>query len=213
MELGNRELGGTRDLINQYRLWPYYEFFCKKPLPVSISETHYLRNVVGDTKVRKGEGMELDQLCQNPEPSEKKASLCPFDLDVLSEAFHLKEMSPVHLSSVRFLISSMAACLILLLKKTEQFKITFHCHVKKTCYANVLYNGQKGLPNAVLKAENQSRDHERKKKKVKDKGERYKKQKHRLHRVNNRSCIENIRIKPNDPHPLQLKNQQNKVCS
>ncbi|WVZ26207.1 hypothetical protein V8G54_004751, partial [Vigna mungo] len=169
MELGNRELGGTRDLINQYRLWPYYEFFCKKPLPVSISETHYLHNVVGDTKVMKGEGMELDQLCQNPEPSEKKTSLFPFDLDVLSEAFHMREMSPFHLSS--------------------------------------------GLLNAVLKSENQSRDHEKKKKKVKDKGEKYKKQKHRLHRVNNGSCIENIRVKSHDPHPLQVKNQQNKVCS
>ncbi|XP_027920929.1 probable mediator of RNA polymerase II transcription subunit 19b isoform X2 [Vigna unguiculata] len=175
---GNRELGGTRDLINQYRLWPYYEFFCKKPLPVSISETHYLHNVVGDTKVRKGEGMELDQLCQNPQPSEKKTSLSPFDLDVLSEAFHMREMSPFHLSS--------------------------------TCYANVLYTGQKGLLNAVLKSENQSRDHEKKKKKVNDKGENCKKQKHRLHRVNNGSCIENIRVKPHDPHPLQLKNHQNK---
>ncbi|XP_027920935.1 probable mediator of RNA polymerase II transcription subunit 19b isoform X3 [Vigna unguiculata] len=164
---GNRELGGTRDLINQYRLWPYYEFFCKKPLPVSISETHYLHNVVGDTKVRKGEGMELDQLCQNPQPSEKKTSLSPFDLDVLSEAFHMREMSPFHLSS-------------------------------------------KGLLNAVLKSENQSRDHEKKKKKVNDKGENCKKQKHRLHRVNNGSCIENIRVKPHDPHPLQLKNHQNK---
>ncbi|RZB96154.1 putative mediator of RNA polymerase II transcription subunit 19b isoform B [Glycine soja] len=168
---GNKELGGTRDLINQYRLWPYYEFFCKKSLPVSISETHYLHNVVGDTKIRKGEGMELDQLCKNTDTSEKKACLCPFDLDVLSEAFHMRDMNPVHLSS-------------------------------------------KGLPNAVPKLENQSRDHERKNKKVKDKGEEYRKQKHRLHRVNNGSCIENIRIRPHDPHPLlQLKNQRGKVCS
>ncbi|CAJ1935591.1 unnamed protein product [Sphenostylis stenocarpa] len=175
---GNRELGGTCDLINQYRLWPYYEFFCKKPLPVPISETHYLHNVVGDTKVRKGEGMELDQLCQIPDPSEKKACLCPFDLDILSEAFHMREMNPVHLSS--------------------------------TCYVNVLYTGQKGLPNSLLKLEKRSRDHERKIKKVKDKGEKYKKQKHVLHRVNNGSCIDNARIRSHDPHPLQLKNQQNK---
>lgn len=99
---GNKELGGTRDLINQYRLWPYYEFFCKKSLPVSISETHYLHNVVGDTKIRKGEGMELDQLCKNMDTSEKKTCMCPFDLDVLSEAFHMRDMNPVHLSSVRF---------------------------------------------------------------------------------------------------------------
>ncbi|XP_027342912.1 probable mediator of RNA polymerase II transcription subunit 19b isoform X1 [Abrus precatorius] len=167
---GNRELGGTRDLINQYRLWPYYEFFCKKSLPLSISETHYLHNVVGDTKIRKGEGMELDQLCKNTYMSEKKACLCPFDLDVLSEAFHMREMDPIHLSSA-----------------------------------------QKVLLTAVPKSEKQSRDHERKNRKVKDidrKGKKY--SKHRLNRVNDGSCVENNRIRPPDSHPLQLKNQRNK---
>lgn len=100
MESGNRELGGARDLISQYRLWPYYEIFCKKSLPLSISETPYLRNVVGDTNIRKGEGMELSQLCQNTYVSEKKARLHPFELDVLSEAFHMKVMDPIRLSSV-----------------------------------------------------------------------------------------------------------------
>ncbi|KAK7246923.1 hypothetical protein RIF29_41794 [Crotalaria pallida] len=96
---GHKEPGGARDLISQYKLWPYYEFFCKRAHPSSISETHYLRNVVGDTKIRKGEGMELDQLCRNASTSEKKTCLYPFDLDVLSEAFHMKEMGPLHLSS------------------------------------------------------------------------------------------------------------------
>ncbi|KAL2343418.1 hypothetical protein Fmac_004703 [Flemingia macrophylla] len=164
---GNRELGGTRDLINQYRLLPYYEFFCKRSLPKSIQETHYLHTLVGETKIRKGEGMELDQLCQNTNTSEKKTALCPFDLDVLSEAFHMREMNPVHLSS-------------------------------------------KGLPKPVAKLENQSRDYERKNKKVKDKGEKYRKQKHKQHRVNDGSCIENIRVRPHDPRPLQFKNQQDK---
>ncbi|XP_061352970.1 probable mediator of RNA polymerase II transcription subunit 19b [Gastrolobium bilobum] len=98
---GNRELGGARDLINQYRLWPYYEFFCKRSLPLSISETHYLQNVVGDTKIKKGEGMELDQLCRDTSMSENKACLRPFDLGVLSEAFHVREMDPIHLSSAQ----------------------------------------------------------------------------------------------------------------
>ncbi|KAK2437973.1 hypothetical protein P8452_33770 [Trifolium repens] len=98
---GNRELGGAHDLISQYKLWPYYEFFCKKSLPLSISETHYLRNVVGETKIKKGEGMELDQLCKNTYMNEKKHSLCPFDLNVLSEAFHLREMDPNHISSAK----------------------------------------------------------------------------------------------------------------
>ncbi|RDX89986.1 putative mediator of RNA polymerase II transcription subunit 19b, partial [Mucuna pruriens] len=178
VESGNRELGGTRDLINQYNFLPYYEFFCKRSLPKSISETHYLHNVVGDTKIRKGEGMELDELCKNTNTSEKKTCLHPFELDVLSEAFHMREMNPVHFSS--------------------------------TPCADMLYTGQKGLPNAVPKLGKQSRDHERKNKKVKVKGEKYTKQKHRLHRVNNGSCVENIRIRPHDPHPLQLKNQQDK---
>lgn len=104
MESGHKELGGARDLINQYRLLPYYEVFCKRSLPLSISDTHYLRNVVGDTKIRKGEGMELDQLCRNTYTSEKKPCLHPFELDVLSEAFHMREMDPVHLSSVRFIL-------------------------------------------------------------------------------------------------------------
>ena len=46
---GPKELGGAADLINQFKLWPHHEFFCKNSLPLSISETDYLRNVVGDT--------------------------------------------------------------------------------------------------------------------------------------------------------------------
>ncbi|XP_004504540.1 probable mediator of RNA polymerase II transcription subunit 19b [Cicer arietinum] len=98
---GNRELGGAHDLVSQYKLWPFYEFFCKKSLPLSISETHYLRNVVGDTKIKKGEGMELDQLCKNTYTSEKKPCLFPFDLNVLSEAFHMREMDPNSVSSAK----------------------------------------------------------------------------------------------------------------
>ncbi|CAL0329740.1 unnamed protein product [Lupinus luteus] len=98
---GHKELGGAHDLISQYKLWPYYEFFCKRSHPASIAETHYLHNVVGDTKIRKGEGMELDQLCRNASTSEKETCLHPFGLDVLSEAFHMKEMSPVRLSSTQ----------------------------------------------------------------------------------------------------------------
>ncbi|KAL4392828.1 hypothetical protein AHAS_Ahas03G0384100 [Arachis hypogaea] len=97
--MGHKELGGGRDLINQYKLWPYYEFFCKRSLPSSISDTHYLHNVVGDKKIRKGEGMGLHQFCKNTNTSERKASLHPFELDVLNEAFHMREMGPMHLST------------------------------------------------------------------------------------------------------------------
>lgn len=126
LEAGNRELGGAHDLVSQYKLWPFYEFFCKKSLPLSISETHYLRNVVGDTKIKKGEGMELDQLCKNTYTSEKKPCLFPFDLNVLSEAFHMREMDPNSVSSVRFFKLLLSGCTFehffnLHTKESEQF--------------------------------------------------------------------------------------------
>lgn len=99
---GPRELTGAIDLISQYRLLPHYEFFCKRPLPASISDTHYLQHVVGDTEIRRGEGMELQQLIQdnNPLPREIKTCILPFDLDMLSGAFQLKEAAPVYLPPV-----------------------------------------------------------------------------------------------------------------
>ncbi|KAL6990655.1 Mediator of RNA polymerase II transcription subunit 19-A [Sarracenia purpurea var. burkii] len=96
--LGPRELTGAVDLISHYKLLPHYEFFCKRSLPLSISDTHYLHNVVGDTEIRKGEGMQLDQLIEDTSYSrETNAHIQPFDLDVLAEAFHLRETAPVDL--------------------------------------------------------------------------------------------------------------------
>ncbi|GMY38021.1 mediator of rna polymerase ii transcription subunit 19a, partial [Fagus crenata] len=97
---GPRELGGSVDLINQYKLWPHHEFFCKRSLPLSVSQTHYLRNVVGDTEIRKGDGMELDQLSHNISSlRERNAHIHPFDLDVLWEAFQMRETTPVCLTA------------------------------------------------------------------------------------------------------------------
>ncbi|XP_074316194.1 mediator of RNA polymerase II transcription subunit 19a-like [Silene latifolia] len=97
---GPRELTGAVDLITHYKLLPHHEFFCKKSLPVSISDTHYLHNVVGDTEIRKGEGMQLDQLIQNPSYSQDgKTRIRPFDLNILSEAFLLRDTTPVELPS------------------------------------------------------------------------------------------------------------------
>ncbi|TVU49056.1 hypothetical protein EJB05_00347, partial [Eragrostis curvula] len=67
--LGPKELTGSDDLISKFKLLPHHEFFCKKPLPLAISDTHYLHNVVGDTEIRKGEGMELDQLAEKGIPT------------------------------------------------------------------------------------------------------------------------------------------------
>ncbi|KAL6990666.1 hypothetical protein U1Q18_008785 [Sarracenia purpurea var. burkii] len=96
--LGPRELTGAVDLISHYKLLPHHEFFCKRSLPLSISDTHYLHNVVGDTEIRKREGMQLDQLIEDTSYSrETNARIQPFDLDVLAEAFHLRETAPADL--------------------------------------------------------------------------------------------------------------------
>lgn len=92
---GPRELTGAVDLISQYKLLPHHEFFCKRPLPLSTSDTHYLHNVVGDTEIRKGEGMQLDQLLQNTSSANVRIQV--FDLDALREAFQLRETGHVDL--------------------------------------------------------------------------------------------------------------------
>lgn len=97
---GPRELTGAVDLISHYKLLAHHDFFCKRPLPLAISDTHYLHNVVGDTEIRKGEGMELDQLFQTaPYLMETAAHIQPFDLDALGQAFQLRETAPVQLPS------------------------------------------------------------------------------------------------------------------
>lgn len=105
LKLGPRELTGAVDLISHYKLLPHHEFFCKRSLPLSISNSHYLHNVVGDTELRKGEGMQLDQLTQDTSfLRETNVPIQPFDLDVLREAFQFREMIPVVLPPVRNLL-------------------------------------------------------------------------------------------------------------
>ncbi|KAF3658827.1 Mediator of RNA polymerase II transcription subunit 19a [Capsicum annuum] len=95
---GPGELTGAVDLISHFKLLSHHEFFCKRSLPLSISDTHYLHNVVGDTEIRKGEGMQLDQLIQDTSLSRETSScIQPFDLDALGEAFQLREAAPVDL--------------------------------------------------------------------------------------------------------------------
>ncbi|PHT29226.1 DnaJ protein -like protein 1 [Capsicum baccatum] len=74
----------------------YHDFFCKKPLPLSIFDTHYLHNMVGDTEFRKGKGMQLDQLIQHGSSlKETNLHIQPFDLDAIREAFRLRETTPI----------------------------------------------------------------------------------------------------------------------
>ncbi|URD90997.1 Mediator of RNA polymerase II transcription subunit [Musa troglodytarum] len=95
---GPRELTGAADLINHYKLSAHHDFFCKRILPLSISDTHYLHNVVGDTEIRKGEGMELGQLFQSaPYLRETTAQIQQFNLNLLGQAFELRDTAPIDL--------------------------------------------------------------------------------------------------------------------
>ncbi|THU61283.1 hypothetical protein C4D60_Mb07t21670 [Musa balbisiana] len=97
---GPRELTGAVDLIKQYKLSALHDFFCKRTLPSSISDTHYLHNVVGETEIRKGEGMELGQLFQSaPYLRETTAQIQQFDLEILGQAFQLRDTAPIDLPS------------------------------------------------------------------------------------------------------------------
>jgi len=68
---------------------------------------------VGDTEIRKGEGMELDQLVQNASTRNKPAFIQPFDMEILGQAFQLRETAPVDLPSVRFFLSSTSHMMLL----------------------------------------------------------------------------------------------------
>lgn len=93
---------GAADLISNFKLVPHYEFFCKRSLPESILDTHYVYNVMGDTEIRKGDNLQLDQLIQNPSFSRDTAAhIQPFDLNILKEAFQLRETGSVELPPVR----------------------------------------------------------------------------------------------------------------
>lgn len=89
---GSKELCGAVDLLSYYKLWPHHEIFCKRSLPLSLSETPYLHNVVGEKKIRKGEGMELDQLLRDSSSQRGgSVNLQPFQLDILRDAFRITE--------------------------------------------------------------------------------------------------------------------------
>jgi len=100
---GTRELTGAVDLISHYHLREQYETFCKKPLSTSIADSKYFSNVVGDTDLRRGEGMELGQLLQGEAGSSMpsdRVPFQPFDIEVLRKAFTLKETGSISLPEV-----------------------------------------------------------------------------------------------------------------
>ncbi|KAG6388675.1 hypothetical protein SASPL_150107 [Salvia splendens] len=145
--VGPRELTGARDLISHFKLLPHHDFFCKNPRPVSVLDTHYLSNVVGDTEIRKGEGIQLDQLVQTTFSRHSSACIKPFNLDLLGEAFHLQESAPVNLSPVRNSSSSSLILHLFLNFPLQSF-------------------AEKGIPTIAVKSKTES--------KVKDKHRKHK---------------------------------------
>ncbi|KAI3900222.1 hypothetical protein MKW92_007418 [Papaver armeniacum] len=96
---GPRELTGAVDLITYFNLSTHHDFFCKKPLPLSIADTHYLHHVA-DNEIRKGEGMELSQLMENgSNVRDRPVKIRPFEMETLIEAFRFSESGPIDLPS------------------------------------------------------------------------------------------------------------------
>lgn len=60
---------------------------------------------MGDREIRKGEGMQLDQLIHDTSfLKETNSRIQPFELDALNEAFQLREAAPIVLPPVRNLL-------------------------------------------------------------------------------------------------------------
>lgn len=91
-----RELTGAVDLLSYYGLREVHEKFCQKPLPASIGESLYLKNVVGDIEIRKGDGMELGQL-MGPDFESMSVHIHQFEIDTLQQAFTLRESGSISL--------------------------------------------------------------------------------------------------------------------
>ncbi|KAF6163076.1 hypothetical protein GIB67_001404 [Kingdonia uniflora] len=118
---GPREVTGAVDLINYYKLWIHHEFFCKRSLPSSVSESHYLHSIVGDTKIIKGEGMGFDKLFENTlYTRDGNVHIQPFDLNTLREAFQLRETTFVDIPSAEKGIPTVATNLRSVSKEKER---------------------------------------------------------------------------------------------
>eukprot|EP00897_Mesotaenium_endlicherianum_P005846 jgi/Mesen1/528/ME000104S10624 len=94
-----KELTGASDLVSHYGLKEQYEVLCKRALKPSIADTGYLNKVVGDTDIRRGEGMELKQLLDDSRlginPGCERIE--PLDLDFLRSAFTFRNSGAVSL--------------------------------------------------------------------------------------------------------------------
>lgn len=91
-----RELTGAVDLLSYYGLKEVHEKFCQKPIPASIGDSLYLKNIVGDIDIRKGDEMELGQLMEL-DFDNVSVHIHQFEIDTLQQAFTLRESGPISL--------------------------------------------------------------------------------------------------------------------
>ncbi|KAG2688862.1 hypothetical protein I3843_09G113700 [Carya illinoinensis] len=103
---------------------------------VNLADT--LHNVVGDTEIRKGKGMELDQAFRNISYLQKRnANIHPLNLDELRNAFLMRETSPVYLSVAEKGISTAVV------KSNRDFRDKERKHKKNQDDENKKYKGGK----------------------------------------------------------------------
>lgn len=90
---------GAVDLLSAYGLKSAYEALCTKPIPDFIDNSRCFKSVVGDTTIRRGDGMELAQLVDRQPPAQPLSvdRLQPFSLEALRSAFTFRETAPVQL--------------------------------------------------------------------------------------------------------------------
>ena len=81
-------------MLAHHGLGEYYELFCKKPFLDTIQSSKYVRNVLSDLDIQKGEGMELEQVLKQDDMGSKSITkIHEFPMKTLFEAFNLRESS------------------------------------------------------------------------------------------------------------------------
>jgi uncharacterized protein YqgV (UPF0045/DUF77 family) len=106
--IGQGELSGAVDLLAHHGLGDYYELFCKRPFPHTLQASKYVRNVLSESDIQKGEGMELEQVLTraDDEVSRSNLKIQELPMETLYEAFNLRESSLRLLPKVSHAIKS-----------------------------------------------------------------------------------------------------------
>lgn len=98
------EVTGGSDLLQHFALRTHYDALQKQPPPEYVAQSGYLKKPVGDTALRRGEGMQLGQLL-DPNWSgmaSETTSIAPLGLEALRGAFTFRGEEPIELAQVRY---------------------------------------------------------------------------------------------------------------